>query len=556
MSRGGLVAGAALLVLTAGPALGQGGDFNPLVETRPRMPGFLPTAPTLSPAAPTPGLGLAREGGVVLSEVVVAGSTCFAAAELRAVVEPFLGRPLQVEDLLALRNGVTRLYLAHGYLNSGAVLPDQDIGSGLLTLVVVEGRLDQVKVEGAGWVRPEVLAAWLAGEEGEVFKAEAIQDRLQVLMLKMPLTRIDVRLVPGATAGHSSLDVTVEEAFPLTGAVTVANDLPPSVGGIRSIVDVGLKSLSGLGDPLSLQYSIASGYEAMAARYEVRIPGSSLGFHLRASRETSNIVAGVLTSLDVSSDSWSGEIGGSYLLIETAERELSVGLDLRRHHQQTFLDGTPFAFTAGADAQGRTTTSVLAFPVDWVERRSNRAIALRSTVLVGTPWLGATAHPDKTTPDGQFLQWQGQAQAAFKVAEDGQQIIGRLDVQLSSDKLLSSEKAAIGGVSTVRGYEASQFLYDNAVIGSLEYRYPLGETHVPVEVQWVLAPFLDAARGHDKDTPAASDFFSVGLGLLTDLSPYAESRLYVARTLSQPESAGSQTDTLGYEVHWSVKAGF
>src|SRR5207302_7666660 len=76
------------------------------------------------------------------------GNTKFTAAQLAAVLKPYTGRQLTSEDLEDARRALTRAYVDRGYINSGAVLPDQDVADGVILFELVEGRLDQIRLKG------------------------------------------------------------------------------------------------------------------------------------------------------------------------------------------------------------------------------------------------------------------------------------------------------------------------------------------------------------------------------------------------------------------------
>ena len=81
--------------------------------------------------------------------VEIAGSSVYEPSDFRPVVQPFLNRNLDTAGLAGLVQAVTQLYIQDGYLSSGAVLPDQDLDGGVVVIQVIEGRLTEVRVEGA-----------------------------------------------------------------------------------------------------------------------------------------------------------------------------------------------------------------------------------------------------------------------------------------------------------------------------------------------------------------------------------------------------------------------
>ena len=117
-------------------------------ETPTPPPGtLLPPLPIPPETAPFPTLR------VFVREIRVTGSTVFSAEELAKVTAPYLNREVTSEDLEALRVALTLLYVNNGYVNSGAILPDQTVSEGVVTYQIIEGGLTAVDVEGNRWFR-------------------------------------------------------------------------------------------------------------------------------------------------------------------------------------------------------------------------------------------------------------------------------------------------------------------------------------------------------------------------------------------------------------------
>src|SRR5262245_9010669 len=109
------------------------GPIEPSFPTPPPSPPLqrpvLPPVPPLSPEEqerlPVP--------RVFVRQINVTGNTIFSEADLAAVTTMYVNRYLTSEDLEALRLALTRLYVNAGYINSGAVLPDQTVTAGVIT---------------------------------------------------------------------------------------------------------------------------------------------------------------------------------------------------------------------------------------------------------------------------------------------------------------------------------------------------------------------------------------------------------------------------------------
>ncbi|MFO7054612.1 ShlB/FhaC/HecB family hemolysin secretion/activation protein, partial [Pseudomonas aeruginosa] len=79
---------------------------------------------------------------------------------------PYQGRCLGVGQLNALLKAVTDHYLDRGYVTTRAYLPQQDLASGTLRIIVVEGRLEGL--DSSALASPRELAMSFPGRTGEL----------------------------------------------------------------------------------------------------------------------------------------------------------------------------------------------------------------------------------------------------------------------------------------------------------------------------------------------------------------------------------------------------
>ena len=91
----------------------------------------------------------------------IRGNTAFSNAELAKITAPYENRSLSAEELQEVRQQLTLYYIQRGYLNSGAIIPEQDLRTGVVQIEIVEGRLIGIEVEGHASLRREVIEARL-----------------------------------------------------------------------------------------------------------------------------------------------------------------------------------------------------------------------------------------------------------------------------------------------------------------------------------------------------------------------------------------------------------
>jgi hemolysin activation/secretion protein len=102
----------------------------------------------LPPLPPAPEGRLDAGRSVFVRDVVVTGNTALPAARLDEIARLYEGREVGLEELFRLKDELTLAYVNAGYVNSGAVLPDQDVAGGVVRLEIVEGQLETVEITG------------------------------------------------------------------------------------------------------------------------------------------------------------------------------------------------------------------------------------------------------------------------------------------------------------------------------------------------------------------------------------------------------------------------
>jgi hemolysin activation/secretion protein len=555
-----------LAVVQAQERLGvdpSGRTGPPPLPTLPEQPPKPPVTPILPPLPPTPEepqrLPQLR---VFVREIRVTGNTVFSGEELGKVTAPYVNQELTTEDLEALRLALTRKYIEAGYINSGAIIPDQTVREGVITFQIIEGQLTDIEVSGNKWFRDSYIRKRLALGIEPPLNIGALQERLQFLQQDERIARLDAELTPGVERGESILHVKVEEANPFKFEFAFNNYQSPTVGAERELFTLTDLNLTGHGDPLSVTYGRSEGIDVqLDASYVVPLTVYDTTLGVRYRRNTFTVIQPQFQALDVNSRSEAYSVTLRQPFFRTLSREFAVALSAERQENQTFLLGEPFSFSLGA-RNGRSAVTALRLALEWTNRTQNQVFAARSRFSVGVDALHATMNKGDV-PDGRFVAWLGQVQWARRLTEWGLQAIARLDVQLAKEPLLSLEQIAVGGRFTVRGYRENQVVRDNAVLASLETRIPVIRNK-PWADAVQLAPFIDYGNAWNTKTkfvPTASqNLASVGLGLrwaLTLTSPVLlrpEFEIYWGIPLHNVKTEGGNVQDAGVHLQFAIAA--
>lgn len=505
--------------------------------------------------APPEKAPLRRAVRFVLKGVNLQGSSVLSDTDLSGVVQPYLGQTVTIEELLEIRRQITQLYIARGFINSGAVLPDQDIENGIVTMVAVEGGLTDVTFSGNKQLADGFLRQRVTRGLDEPLNVNELRENVQILLQRPDIRRLNAELGPGARPGESELNIEVEEQRRVEAHIGFSNNRPPSVGAEEGSVDLIVRNLTGWGDVTNLQFSKTEGLEDYFGSISIPVSPYDTVLGLSAQRTDSEVVEEPFSSIDVESESESFEISLRHPLWRTPSRELAVTASFARRRSQTFLLGVPFAFSEGVEPDGESVVAVPRLALDFIDRSQNRVIALRSTFSLGIDALGATNNPGNTA-DGEFFAWLGQIQYVQRVWGDFQ-FIFRADSQLTPHHLLPLEKFAIGGADSVRGYRENRFVRDNGVVLSLEGRIPLfripipGISKEPGDGKLYLAPFFDYGRSWD-NIGLDDEIYSVGAGLRWRVGDLLQANIYYGEDLKTIADVGEGDDLQDQGIHFEV----
>jgi hemolysin activation/secretion protein len=529
-------------------------------DRRPPLPGFepaeqpetlrLPATPPVEPSRAGPTLR------VFVREIRVTGNTVFSDKELAQITAPYTGREITDEDLAALRQALTLKYVNAGYINSGAVLSDQRVANGVIEYRIVEGTLSEVTVTGNKRLHADYIGDRLALGATPPLNVTKLQDQLQILLQGPFVERINAQLSPGDRPGEARLSAQVKEGPAGSFAVTVDNDLSPSLGDVRAVLHGQLYSPSGRGDILTGEVEYAQGYKKVFADYGIPLNARDTTFDVFADWSDANVVEKPLNVLDIQSRSSTVGFRVSHPLFRTSREQfnLAAGFDLRQ--SKSMLLGEGFAFTPGVEPDGQSKVSVLRFIPDYVARTSSQVIAARSTFSWGINAFGAT-NEGSDVPNGEFFAWLGQFQYARRLGKSDSQLIFRFDGQLTSARLLPLEQFAIGGLRTVRGYRRNQLVRDQGYATSLELRVPVlrREDNTPL-VQALT--FVDAGGAWYKGraTEQPQTITSAGFGLRFNPYRRVEAELYWAKAFDDGKIVNPSESLQDRGWHFAIKADF
>ena len=425
-----------------------------------------------SPAAPAP--ALVAEPAFDILEFVVEGNTVLAVEVVERAVYPHLGPARRFDDVEAARNALETAYRSAGFAFASVDIPEQRADTGLIRLVVSEGRIVRTRVTGARYFSQGYILERVAGvAEGQVPHLPSIQAQL-LDVNRTADRRVTPLLRPGAQPGTTEVDLAVEDRLPVHGSVALNNQASRNTSANRLQVALSYDNLfqrdHGLGLQAVLSPEDLGEVQVLSATYTVPLgPAGLESWVFSATRSDSRVYTGVGDTRLFGK----GTIVGlrRSLLLELADQrfqQLTLGVDYK-----DMVDSVQAGQSAGFD----TPIRYLPLSLGW-------------SGAFGTPagdWqLGATLGGGLrglVNDTQQFADKRYQAKAGYALLKldarhtrtlplAGLRLRAQAEAQLTPDPLISNEQFVMGGASSVRGYLEAEAVGDNGLRGSLQLATP------------------------------------------------------------------------------------
>ena len=187
-----------------------------------------------------------------IKDIELKGADSLPASDRERLLKPYIGQCLGVTQLNELLKAITDYYLGKGRVTSRAYLPQQDLSSGHLQVLVVEGKLEALRSAEGSTVTERELAMAFPGKVGEALNLREIEQLVDQLN-RLPSKQAQMELTPGKQIGGSDVVVKNTAQKPWRASLSRNNDGQKSTGEQQWGAGLEWDSPLGLGDQLMLR---------------------------------------------------------------------------------------------------------------------------------------------------------------------------------------------------------------------------------------------------------------------------------------------------------------
>jgi hemolysin activation/secretion protein len=490
-------------------------------------------------------------------EFKVDGNTVLEKGKIEEAVYPFLGESKTIEDVEKARVALEKAYQDAGYLTVSVSIPQQEVDTNVVKLLVTEGTVERLRVTDSKYTSlAEVKSRVTEFAEGKVPNFPIAQQELTTVN-RGQNRQVTPVLRAGKSPGKVEVDLKVQDQLPLHGSLELNDKYSPNTTRTRLNGSLRYENLWQKDHSIGISFQLSpenlNEVKVVSATYVIpRMNGDYFAAY------------GVISDSDISAVGDVNVIGKGYIagvryihplpLVENYYHSLTFGADYKYFKESVLLLGTdggktPIAYTAfslGYDgtyqwpsasktsASQTQLTTTLNFAPRGLGNDEQEFANKRSFAKPNYAYLRADLKHTQQLPSDWSLQT-------------------RLSGQLANEPLISAEQFTIGGVDSVRGYLESNALGDNGISGTLELRTPQFKKYIKDYIKDLYAfTFVDAGRVSIYDPlpnqTKSSDLLSVGLGLKLKATKGLFTDLDYAHALRDSGEVKSGDDRLDFRV--------
>lgn len=406
----------------------------------------------------------------------VSGNTLLAANEVTEVLQPYTGDNRDFGDIQQALEALEERYRTRGYSSVVVLLPEQKLSSGVVRLVVVEGRITQIQLRNDSAFSDEnILAALPSLKIGEVAQAERLSANM-LLANENGFKQTSIVLKAGENDGDLVAEVNVTGEKVWRVVANVDNTGTRATGLTRLGVGLQYGNLFNRDHTATLQYQTSPGHWGDIAVFGAgyRLPVYDWGGYFEAFAGKSRANVGNVG--DLFTVAGSGEMYGlSYTQILPniggVKQRVRAGLDMRHFVNSVVPTGqtssvvpnysvSPVSLTYSADFESPGLTTGL-----WLSYARN------SSLFAGDNANAESLAAARTGARYDYDVFRGGINSMVLLPADWRLRL-QGSAQFAATPLVPGEQFGLGGAASVRGFDERTLSNDSGVRGSLELYTP------------------------------------------------------------------------------------
>ena len=425
------------------------------------------------------------EQTVQIKNFLFSGNKLLTEQELQSVVAKWKNKPLTFDDLQNVIADIQEYYSSKNRIVK-ALLPEQEIKDGIVSIRIVEGVLGDVVVEQKSQkprMAAETVKKYFKGEKDSVYIDTKDLQRKIFILNDLAGVNATGTYEQGKKEGESNFKVTVEDTPFFKGELAAANFGSKSTGSNQAIANVSFNNISGIGDLFSVNGIKSSGSDYVQGSYAVPILYDGLKLALNASKLDYQTLSSFSSTNQSKGDAKTYGANFTYPVYRTdrASVNAKVGYETKDYLNTNVL--------TAATISDYKIDNMIAGLNGFLYNNDQSSISYNANVTFGRLKINDAA---QETSDNTSAKTKGSFEKlAFNISRNqtlpdlkNTNWLISVDGQTANKNLNSSEQMSLGGPYAVRAYPTGQGSGSQGVILKTELQYPYDKN-------LTFGPFLD-----------------------------------------------------------------
>lgn len=374
-----------------------------------------------------------------VEHIDVTGSKLISESELEDIVGAYRKRCLGKNGINQLMQTLTARYVSQGYITSRVYIPAQDLRSGTLKLVVVEGEVESVSINNNSSADRRKLWWAMPLRWGDHLSLNDIEQGLDQLN-RVPSASATMKLWPGQTTGASHIQILHKTDDEYRGHIAIDNATQYGRLMKNMRLSASADNLIGIND--SSTVTLITSKNSNALSFNTSFPFRRWRFD--ASHSYSEYLTVLPGPSDLFGRSYTTTLQAQYLVVRRGPRQLNAQMSLARRRSERALLGVDLSPQQLIPLRGA---------LNYTQNAPWGYLTAELGWVRGLSILNATQDPDnlpKGAPQAQFDKVDANVTVVLPLSASlsWQSIIAG---QYSKDGLYSSEQINLGGSDSVHG---------------------------------------------------------------------------------------------------------
>jgi hemolysin activation/secretion protein len=466
----------------------------------------------------------------------------------------YLGKPLTLNGLNEILKKVVLYFRSTDRPVVDVYVPEQDISSGTVQVVIVEGNLGTVRTEGNKWFKDSLLIDSIRTRHGEVIHGRPLLEDLNWVN-QNPFRRSDIVFTRGTNPGETDIVLKTQDRFPVRVFAGYEDSGTELTGKDRLLAGFNWGNAFGIDHQLNYQYTADKDFDKFQAHsvsYLAPLPWRHM---LSLAGSFSKSKPDVE---DFDMDGKSTEFMGRYTIpLQDYTRYthfFQAGIDYKDSDNNLQFSEIPvfdkktqvlqgLAGYTGMLSDNRGATKIsgnIFFSPGGLMKYNKDEYFEDMTPGSKAKYVYAQLNVDRMTAIAKGFDWSL-----------------RINTQFASCTLLDSEKMGFGGYDTVRGYDERDVNGDGGVLVVNELLTPAIDLKGAVKTGRDLGVlrflvFVDYGYAANHGTTDNTSLYSTGIGFRYGLGTHVTARFDYGWQLKDIDTEGEDNS----RAHVGIVAAF